>query len=112
MAHNDIRTTFIMPYTMYRKAPYRETAEYFDAVPIELEPHFKNILSQDNLRLEAEILSTKEVNFTITHSDHGDYDGFVKPNGPEVPIAIDSLLRRFNVDEYQQWLQEWELPRG
>lgn len=109
MTQNDIRTTFIMPYTMFRKAPYRETAEYFDEVPIELEPFFKNILAQDNLRLEAEILVTEEVNFTITHSEWGDYDGFVKPNGPEVPIAIDALLRRFNVDEYQQWLRELEL---
>jgi hypothetical protein len=101
-----------MPYTMFRKAPYRETAEYFDAVPIELEPFFKDILSQDNLRLEAEILSTREVNFTITHSEYGDYDGFVKPNGPEVPIAITDMLRRFNVDEYQQWLREQEMSNG
>jgi hypothetical protein len=109
MTHNDVRTTFIMPYTQFMKKPYREVAMYFEEVPIELEPFFKNVLMQDDLRFEAEILSTKEVNFTITHSEWGDYDGFVELNGPKVPQAIATMLRRFDVDEYQQWLKEHEL---
>ena len=104
-----VRTTFIMPYTQFMRPDGRQVAQYFDAVPIELEPYFKNILAQDNLRLEAEVLITGQVHFSITHEEWGDYDSILKPNGPEVPIAIDQLLRRFNVTEYQEWLKEYEL---
>lgn len=105
MSANDVRTTFIMPYVQYKRAPYRVIQQYFEEVPMELEPHFKDILMQDNLQLEAEMLRDRQVHFTITHSEFGDYDGILEPNGPKVPEAIADMLRRFNVDEYQKWLK-------
>ena len=45
-------------------------------------------------RFECELLTTSEVSLTITNKD-GDADMEVVPNGAEVPVAIDRMIKRF-----------------
>lgn len=50
-------------------------------------------------RFEAEMLRTGEISLTIfCIADEEDVDIEVIPNGPEVPLAVDRLITRFNVE--------------
>lgn len=103
------QTTFVLEYTQFMRPSGLQVQQYDSGAPIELEQPYLNIVEQPSLRLEAEMLMTNQVNFTITHEEFGDYDGFIVNNGPEVLEAIAGMLRRWNVDEYHEWLKEHEL---
>ncbi len=52
-------------------------------------------------RLECEILTTGQVSLTIFDPEsETDYDIELVTNGPEVPKAVDRLIRRFHLGAY------------
>ena len=55
-------------------------------------------------RLECEVLMTEEVSLTIFDpSSEDDFDMELEQNGPDVPAAVDRLIRRFKQVEYRTW---------
>ena len=56
-----------------------------------------------DLDLECEVFRTDYVSFTITDSCLGDFDIELVPNGPEIPEAVDRLIRRFSKLKYEEW---------
>jgi hypothetical protein len=64
------------------------------------------LIQSAGANLTAEVLMTGIVSFTISDVDSDDFDIELVPNGPEVPLAIDRLIRRFNLASYEQWEKE------
>lgn len=62
-------------------------------------------LKKHGCRLTMEILRTGEVSSTIEHPE-GDFDGDVTPNGPEVKVALEKMIRRFDAKEFADWIIE------
>jgi len=54
-------------------------------------------------RLTAEMLTTGEVSMTVEHPKWGDFDIEVVNNGPEVPIALERLIERFEKSSFEHW---------
>ena len=50
---------------------------------------------KNGYHFECEVLTTGEVSLTITNDEDGDVAIKVVPNGPEVPIAVESLIKEF-----------------
>lgn len=65
-----------------------------------------NLIQTAGAKLTAEVLMTGIVSFTISDFDSDDFDMELAPNGPEVPLAIDRLIRRFDLASYEQWAKE------
>ena len=59
-----------------------------------------------HLHLTAEVLQTQEISLCIEDSERGDFACQVCSNGPEVPLAVDKLIRSFSVREYARWVME------
>lgn len=62
-------------------------------------------IRHDGFRFTVELLTTGDVSMCIedTLSDLGDFDMALAPNGPEVPVALERLLRRYNSTDAQIW---------
>jgi hypothetical protein len=57
------------------------------------------------LRLTAENLNNGMVNFCIEQPTYGDFDMIVVPNTPETVSEVETMLERFNADEYAAWVE-------
>jgi len=79
--------------------PHGKTRRMVTSVPDDLADTIQ-IIKDVGAVLEAEILTTGEVSVTITSGEWGDYDIAVVPNGPQVPAAVEQLIRRFDPQEY------------
>lgn len=55
-------------------------------------------------RLEAEVLLTGQVSFTITNPGVGDFEGRLVQNGPAVPDKLEELIGSFDADKYATWV--------
>lgn len=59
-------------------------------------------------RLTVELLSTREVSLAVEHPEHGDFDCELIANGPSVSGAIDRMIRRFDITNFEQWIDDME----
>jgi hypothetical protein len=75
-------------------------------LPDSLAPQLKRI-AKCGLTLEAEILTTSEVSFTLAcHKYAADYDILICTNGPGIKESLTRLIERFNEKECRKWLRE------
>lgn len=61
------------------------------------------------LRFEAEVLATGEISLTITDEKEGDLAIEICRNGPDVPKAVDTLIKEFPLDRTSL---PWGEPSG
>ncbi len=64
-----------------------------------------SLIRAAGVRLTTEVLRTGQVSFAIEHSEGGDFDSELVANGPDVPIAVDRLIRRFDSISFGKWLR-------
>ncbi len=76
-------------------------------VPDDLAPQL-DAMKNAGAELEAEVLRGGTVSLTVVHEEHGDFDGEVTPNGPDVPKALERLIRRFDRHDFNRWLSKAE----
>lgn len=81
-----------IPFTQYLRPDGRRTAVTIDR-PAEISDLAEQIIKA-GFRFECEHLSTGHVSFTIAGEDD-DADIEVVTNGPDVPVAIDRMVKRF-----------------
>lgn len=75
-------------------------------VPDSLAPILKKI-SKAGLTIEAEILTTTEVSFTLAcHKYAADYDILICTNGPGTRESLVKLIERFNEKQCKKWLRD------
>ncbi len=70
---------------------------------------FANVEAIKNIgaRLECEVLMNGIVSLTICDPDEGDdFDIRLTANGPDVPKAVDDLIRQFTEKKYRDWQLE------
>jgi len=60
--------------------------------PIEIEALADEIV-MSNLVFETEMLMTGQISLTVSNREE-DLDSEIVPNGPEVPLAVDRLVKR------------------
>ena len=97
--------TISIPFTQYHLPNGRRTQESFTGAPASLKPKVDEILAQ-GLNFTAEILRNGYISLCIANDAKGeDYDCRVVPNGLEVPKAIESMIEKFNLVEYAEWLK-------
>lgn len=96
----------IAKFTQYLRPNGRQVPAEF-TIADDLAGHL-HLIHSVGLQLAAEVLTTGHVSFTIENSDSDDFDSELVPNGPEVPVAIDRLIRRFNLASYEQWARQVE----
>lgn len=62
------------------------------------------LIQSSQCRLEAEVLMTGFVSFTITNPEAGDFKGCLVQNGPAVQGKLEELIDSFDADKYTTWL--------
>lgn len=86
--------------------PDGRTKEVTIDISDDLRSQYENIRNA-GARLECEVLTTSEVSLTITDPEEGvDFAIQVVPNGPDVPKAVDRLIRGFSDEDYFAWQDE------
>ena len=75
----------------------------FCEVPNDCAPQYAD-LSLAGCRLTAEVLRDGLVSQTIEHPK-GDFATVLTRNGPEVPKALTTMLRNFNLVQFTEWLK-------
>lgn len=84
-----------IPFTQYLM-PSGSKAEVTIDRPDDIAAKAREIIAR-GFRFECEMLSDqRSVSLTITDPDEGDLDIEVVQNGPEVPLAVDRMVRRFD----------------
>lgn len=81
-----------IPFTQFLRPDGRQTSLTIER-PADVAELAKAIIGR-GYRFECEELVTGYVSLTVA-DDKGDHDIEVVPNGPEVPAAIDRMIRRF-----------------
>ncbi len=93
-------------FTQYLLPDGRQKQATFE-IADDLQSHLTTIEAV-GARLECEVLTTGAVSLTVTSEDGNDFDIELVPNGPEVPAAVDRLVRRFNEDAYLKYVEHCE----
>lgn len=84
-----------IPFTQYLM-PDGKKAEVTIDRPDDIAAKAREIIAR-GFRFECEMLSDrKSISLTITDPDEGDLDIEVVQNGPDVPLAVDRMVLRFD----------------
>lgn len=85
-----------IPFTQFLMPDGRESQVTIDR-PDDIAAKAQEIIAA-GYRFECEMLSDyTTISLTITDPDEGDVEIEIVPNGPEVPVAIDNMIKRFKL---------------
>lgn len=96
-----------IPFTQYLLPDGRRTILCIEKYG-EIAQKAQEIINK-GLRFEAEVLTTGEISLTITDDKEGDLAIEICRNGPQVPKAVDKLIKEFPLDRTSL---PWGEPSG
>lgn len=98
-----------IPVTQYLMPDGRKRETSIDGMPDSLAPILREI-AKAGLHLEAEVLSTGMVSFTLAyHKQDTDYDIEICANGPGengTKASLIRLIKRFDRKQFMKWAKE------
>jgi hypothetical protein len=99
-------STITIPLTQFILPDGRQSDTFCDGLPADLQSQY-DLIRENGCRLTCEILTTGDISLAVEHKD-GDFDIEIATNGPgekSPKKSLERLIRRFNVDAFEKWLE-------